>query len=42
MKHDIFEFSMHGMTGWDKFCRVALLLGVIGVALMDLLVWRPG
>ena len=42
MKHDLFEFSMHDMTFWDKFWRAALLLVVIGVVLMDLLVWRPG
>lgn len=42
MKHDIFEFSMHGMTYGQRAWRVLLLLTIIGVALMDLLVWRPG
>ena len=42
MKHDIFEFNMHDMTRGQRAWRVLLLLTIIGVALMDLLVWRPG
>lgn len=41
MKHDIFEFTAEGMTRAQRAWRVAFLLTVIGVLLMDLLVWRP-
>jgi hypothetical protein len=42
MKHDIFEFSMNDMTRGQRAWRVLLLVTLIGVTLMDLLVWRPG
>ena len=42
MKHDIFEFNMHEMTRGQRAWRVLFLLSIIGVVLMDLLVWRPG
>jgi hypothetical protein len=41
MKHDLFEFTAEGMTPAQRAWRIALLLAVIGVLLMDLLVWRP-
>jgi hypothetical protein len=40
MKHDIFDFH-HDMTWYDRGWRIALLLGLIGILLMDLFVWRP-
>ena len=42
MKHDLFEFNMEHMTWGQRAWRVLFLLSVIGVTLMDLLVWRPG
>jgi hypothetical protein len=42
MKHDLFEFNMENMTYGQRAWRVIFLVCVIGVALMDLLVWRPG
>lgn len=42
MRHDIFEFSMDEMTGWDKFWRVILLSAVIAILVADLFYWRPG
>ena len=42
MKHDLFEFSMEHMTRGQRVWRVLFLIVCIGVALMDLLVWRPG
>ena len=41
MKHDIFEFNAENMTFGDRAWRIALLLTLIGVALLDLFVWRP-
>lgn len=41
MKHDIFEFNAENMTWSDRAWRIALLLIFIGVALLDLYVWRP-
>lgn len=41
MKHDIFEFSATEMTWYDRAWRIILLVFVIGVLLMDLLIWRP-
>lgn len=41
MKHDLFDFTAPGMTLAQRAWRVAFLLAVIGVVLMDLFVWRP-
>ncbi len=41
MKHDIFEFSAVGMTTTQRAWRVAFLLALIAVLLLDLYVWRP-
>lgn len=40
MRYDIFEFSGE-MTRSDRAWRVAFLLALIAVLLMDLFVWRP-
>lgn len=42
MRHDIFEFSMENMTRGQRAWRVAFLLFCLSMAMMDLLVWRPG
>ncbi len=41
MKHDIFEFSAVGMTTPQRAWRVAFLLALIAVLVLDLYVWRP-
>ena len=41
MKHDIFEFDAKGMTWQDRALRVAFLVVLIGISLLDLYVWRP-
>jgi hypothetical protein len=40
MKHDLFEFNGE-MSRSEVAWRVAFLLALIGILLMDLLVWRP-
>ena len=40
MKHDIFEFSVVGMTPAQRAWRVAFLLALITVLVLDLFVWR--
>lgn len=42
MKHDLFEFSMEGMTTSEITWRVVFLLICIAIAVADLFVWRPG
>jgi len=41
MKHDIFEFAASGMTFGQRAWRVAFLLAIVVVCLLDLFVWRP-
>lgn len=41
MRHDIFEFDAKEMTWHDRAWRIALLAILVGVLLMDLLIWRP-
>ena len=41
MKYDIFEFNSPGMTLWDKTWRIAFVLCLMLVWIMDLIVWRP-
>ncbi len=41
MKYDLFEITTEGMTWGQRTWRVALLLAIIAVCLLDLLVWRP-
>lgn len=41
MKHDIFEFTAEGMTPRQRATRVAFLLALIAVLVLDLFVWRP-
>lgn len=40
MRYDIFEFNGQ-MSRFEAAWRIALLVALIGVLLMDLLVWRP-
>lgn len=40
MRHDIFEFNGQ-MSRSEMAWRVVFLLALVGITLMDLLVWRP-
>lgn len=40
MKHDLFDFNPNMTTG-ERAWRIALLLALIAVLLLDLLLWRP-
>ena len=40
MRYDMFEFNGQ-MSRSEVAWRIALLLVLIGIVLMDLLVWRP-
>jgi hypothetical protein len=41
MKYDAFDFTTEGMTPAQRAWRVAFLLALIAVLVLDLLVWRP-
>jgi hypothetical protein len=41
MKHDLFEFFAQDMTGMQRASRVAFLVAIVTVLLLDILVWRP-
>lgn len=41
MRHDIFEFDAKDMTWQDRAWRIAFLLSLIAVLVMDLMYWRP-
>jgi hypothetical protein len=41
MKHDAFDFTAEGMTTAQRAWRVAFLLALITVLVLDLFVWRP-
>jgi hypothetical protein len=41
MKHDIFEFTTEGMTLAQRAWRVAFLLALVAVLVLDIYVWRP-
>lgn len=40
MRYDLFEFSIAGMTWQQRAWRIALLLTLIGVCILDLFYWR--
>jgi hypothetical protein len=39
MRHDPFEF--HGLTGAERWWRIAFLLALVIVLCLDLFYWRP-
>lgn len=41
MRYDVFDLTAPGMSWAQRAWRVLFLLACIGVALMDLYVWRP-
>ena len=41
MRYDIFEFTTAGMTPAQRAWRVAFLLALIVVLVLDLTYWRP-
>jgi hypothetical protein len=41
MRYDIFDFTTEGMTLAQRAWRVAFLLALVAVLVLDLFVWRP-
>lgn len=41
MKHDPFDFFASGMTRAQRAWRIALLIALVIVLVLDLYVWRP-
>ena len=41
MKHDFFDFFASGMTRTQRAWRIALLIALVIVLVLDLYVWRP-
>ena len=41
MKHDLFEFNAPDMTWGQRLWRIAFLLAIIVVVILDLTYWRP-